>query len=63
MLGQVAPCGTGDCDVLIDMPEASGTSFDEDTHQQQDTEVETDLGFDFAVPQADSSIKRKVVSL
>jgi DNA-directed RNA polymerase beta' subunit len=75
MLGQVAPCGTGDVDVLMDeeammrmllaedVPEPMAVDADEvrDIGDIRDIRGDVDMAFDFDMPELDASIKKKNV--
>jgi DNA-directed RNA polymerase beta' subunit len=66
MLGQIAPCRTGDCDILMDFPSSSGSGSGDaeaaaaEIDIENENELELDDGDAFTVPAPDFSIKRKV---
>jgi DNA-directed RNA polymerase II subunit RPB1 len=67
ILGQIAPCGTGDTDILIDEQKlkAPSKSKDDDaidhgmTHTDASACAIDNLTFDFVLPDIDTSIQRK----
>ena len=72
MLGQIAPCGTGDVDVVMDeaammLMDANDASplVDENAvahlAMSEDIGAKVDLAFDFDLPPTDASIKKKNV--
>ena len=75
MLGQVAPCGTGDVDVLMDEEAMMRMLYEDDVDvvdepapieeepaiRNTDVGDKVDLAFDFDVPLHDASIKKKNV--
>jgi DNA-directed RNA polymerase II subunit RPB1 len=66
MLGQIAPCGTGDCDVLMDIVDNEDRDESPPTQPRKEDEDEEEnliLSFDFEMPKADDNIKRKVIAV
>ncbi|MEB3202796.1 MAG: hypothetical protein VKK05_08300, partial [Synechococcus sp.] len=71
ILGQIAPCGTGDSDILIDelklselgiQPKMGDLDSDSDSDAGDDELTLCDqLGFDFALPAIDTSIVKKEI--
>jgi DNA-directed RNA polymerase beta' subunit len=65
ILGQLAPCGTGDTDILIDEQLLAKPTKDyrrKESFVEDDIEElchEDNLTFDFAMPEIDTSIKKK----
>jgi intein/homing endonuclease len=65
ILGQIAPCGTGDTQILIDeqklLPPKEKAVFQQKQHFMEDTEVCAidNLTFDFTLPDMDETIEQK----